>query len=77
MKYRMDPESEIGNTSKDLEQNGDFRCARGERSKNCGLLSGSTKSASEASDSEEASTVGTGVRSPNSISSKLASAGLP
>jgi hypothetical protein len=54
-------------------------CVLGERSKtwHAALLSGSTKSVSEVSESEEASTVGTGVRSPNSLSSKLASAGLP
>ena len=31
MNYRMDPESEIGNISKDVEQNVDFRGAREEK----------------------------------------------
>ena len=31
MNSRMDPESKIGNISKDVEQSGDFRGARGER----------------------------------------------
>ena len=29
MNYRVDPDSEIGNISKDVEQNGDFRVPAG------------------------------------------------
>ena len=35
MNYRMDPESEIGNISKDIQQNGDFRGACGESVFSC------------------------------------------